>query len=558
MERLYIIDTLNVQMNFEFDFKDKSLVAQLKQISFDTRFNYELDIYIVPVNDWTRTKLLNFVKLNKFVAKPVVKVDYGKFDYSTPDLEKLREEINSLNLTYSARDYQIESLAYALQKGSFINADPVGCGKSFEAIINVEHTKAFPCLVVVPASIKYAWVEKWLEIVGEHRIVSSIESTPTKKNPNNWNADVVVINYDIIGKKQGTGATVKFEELVTTKWKSMVIDEGHYLKSESSQRNKAARMIVKKTNPVVQILTGTAITNRPAELWPLLKIIGKSDLIANHQRQYEMRYCNGFQSNFGWNASGATNLLELNQKLRETCYLRREKSELLKELPPVQETILHVPITNKKEVDKATENIIEYIMEVKGEEAAEKAMNAESLVTLSTLRQLSIQGKIKAIEAYIKDWQGDKDEKLVIFGLHKEPLEYLAEKFNSKLIAGGVSSLKKQQIIDDWIKGKDQFLFANIASAGTGVDGLQSVCSNMAIIELPWTSGELEQVVGRLNRSGQTENTNVTFILSEDTIDTQMWEMLSNKQLVVNGVNAGDQSSNMKMVFEMMKSKKKK
>ena len=76
-------------------------------------------------------------------------------------------------------------------------------------------------------------------------------------------------------------------------------------------------------------------------------------------------------------------------------------------------------------------------------------------------------------------------------------------------------------------------------SAGTGVDGLQLVCSNMLIIELPWRPSDLTQVIGRLDRSGQEEPVTVTFALSDDTIDSEMFEMLADKELVTEAVNKG-------------------
>ena len=60
---------------------------------------------------------------------------------------------------------------------------------------------------------EYNWLKKWTEIVGNDRTVSAIESSPKKGEVNNWSADVVIINYDIIGKKQGSGTSLRFSEL---------------------------------------------------------------------------------------------------------------------------------------------------------------------------------------------------------------------------------------------------------------------------------------------------------------------------------------------------------
>ena len=62
--------------------------------------------------------------------------------------------------------------------------------------------------------------------------------------------------------------------------------------------------------------------------------------------------------------------------------------------------------------------------------------------------------------------------------------------------AGFVDSL------DEFIRGSTDILVASIQCAGTGVDGLQSVCNSAVFLQLPWTSTEFEQAIGRLDRDG--------------------------------------------------------
>lgn len=537
--REYRIDKRNRTVVLTFDF-DKEVVGTIRSSSRDAHWNSELKHWVVPIDSWSKPRVLELIKKYSFSPNEGIPEAMVKFDYSVkPEaMVKLEKICTNKGFTYNPRNYQLESLYYALSKQSFINGDDVGLGKTFEAIIYAEATNSFPCVVIVPASVKYNWAEKWAEIVGPKRTISVIESAETKKYQRDWTADVVIINYDIIGKKAGTGATTKYEELMTTPWKMFIFDEGHFLKEDSSQRSKAARKMTKKSNAIIQLLTGTATMSKPAELWNLLVLIKKEKLIANDWHQFLLRYCGGFRGKFGWEYNGATNTIELNRKLRENCYLRREKRDVLTELPDVEQVIFHVPVTNQPEINKATENLIEYLRETKGEEAADRAMEAESLVSLGVLRRLAIDGKLKAIEQFLKDWKvGGK--KLLIFGLHREPLDYLSEKFNSKLIAGGITAKRKQELVKEWVSNDEVFLFANMQSAGTGVDGLQAVCSNMLIIELPWRPSDLTQVIARIDRSGQGDPMTVRFMLNNDTIDRDMWEMLEEKEEATEAVNKG-------------------
>ena len=559
--RTYLIDSINKTVVFEFDY-DEEIIKDIKNSDYNSRFNPELKCWVVPVNDWSKGKIKHIISSYNFSPKEKKEEIDVVVDYSIKgvDLAYIKGMCDARGFSYTPRDYQLEALGYALKKGNIINGDDVGLGKTFEAIIYTEVTNSFPCLVVTPASVKYNWEEKWREIVGDHRKISVIE-TETTKRKNDWSAEIVIINYDIIGKKQGKGATVKFPELISTKWKMAIFDEAHFLKEKKAQRSKAAKMIIKPEGLIIQLLTGTATMSKPVELWNLLLLIKSEKSIAEDWYQFVRRYCGGYVGKFGWVTDGATNILELNQKLRDNCYIRREKKDVLKELPEVITEVIKVPITNKRAIAKAESNLIDYLMETKGVEAAESAQEAEHLVQLGVLRKLSIEGKLKAIESYLKDWK-QSDEKLVVFGLHREQLEYLSKKFKCPLIAGGVSSKDKQKIVKNWQTSKDQFLFANIQSAGTGVDGLQLVCSNMIIIELPWRPSDLWQVIGRLDRSGQTISPNIKYLLSGDTIDMEMWDMLQAKEEVISAVNKGvdvkKSDSGMRAVMKKLRKKGKK
>lgn len=561
--KTFYIDTINKTIVLKFDF-DKDIVTRIKNCDYNSRWNPELEQWIIPINEYSKPNILQLVKDFNFKQVDLKKENDVVVSYEKEEVDYayLKGLCDAKDFSYIPRKYQLEALGYGLEKGNIINGDDVGVGKTFESILYTETTNSFPCLVVVPSSVKYNWKEKWDEITKGKRTISVIEPRETKKRKNDWNADVVVINYDIIGKKKGTGTMMRFDELLSIDWKMLIFDEAHFLKHKTSQRSKASRRLTLISDEVkIQLLTGTVTTSKPVELWNLLKLVKKDHLIANDWYQFVRRYCGGYKGKFGWVTDGATNILELNKRLRETCYIRREKKDVLDEMPEVTKQIIQFPITNKRQIDLAKNDLINYLRINSGNKAAESAMEAEHLVALSLMRKLAIEGKYKAIESYLKDWK-ESGVKLAIFGVHKEQLKNLSEKFKCPLIAGGVSSKKKQEIVKQWVESDDIFLFANIESAGTGTDGLQKICSNMLIVELPWLPSDLTQVIGRLHRSGQEEAVTVTFGLSDDTIDKEMWEMLCEKELVTEAVNKGvdisRNESGMKHVLRKIFKKSKK
>lgn len=554
--RYYTIDAHNKLVRFFFDYGDPErdkIRVRIDDACQESHWNPEFKCWIIPFSDYTRIDIIAIVEDFGFECKEEEKKVFPIYNYAVADeiMHKMKDVCESRGFTYFPRKYQYEALYYALDKHSFINGDDMGIGKTFEAIIYTEVLKAFPTVVVVPASVKYNWGEKWAEIVGEHRTISVIESSKSLAKNNNWDADVVILNYEILGTKAGKGIVLKFPELYK-KWKMFIFDEAHALKTRTSQRSKASKLLVKGTKSPIQLLTGTAIMSKPSELWSLISLIGKSDFISESEQSYNYRYCGAYRGKYGMITSGATNMLELNYLMRKHCYLRREKREVLTDMPPVTTEIINMQITNTKDIKNAQDDLYGFLLEHKGEESADKAMEAQTLVLLGVLRKLSITGKLKAIEQYLNDWE-ETGKKLVIFGLHREELEYLSNKFNSPLIAGGVSSIKKQKIVKTWIEDDTTFLFANIASAGTGVDGLQLVCSNMLVLEIPWRPSDLGQTIARIDRSGQLEPCNVRYALSPQTIDVEMWDMVGDKEVIAEAVNKGvdmqNEESGMKMVM---------
>ena len=79
--------------------------------------------------------------------------------------------------------------------------------------------------------------------------------------------------------------------------------------------------------------------------------------------------------------------------------------------------------------------------------------------------------------------------------------------------------------LDEFIRGKSEVLVATVQCAGTGIDGLQSVCNRAIFFQLPWTSTEFEQAIGRLDRDGTNFDSITVHIPMTDVAlpDDQRW-----------------------------------
>lgn len=477
---------------------------------------------------------------------------------SIPDMvsrEELKQLIPELGLKgYQPREYQLDALIYTISHKNCINGCSPGLGKTFCSILHCEILDLFPCLIIAPNSVKSGWLKEWKQI-NPNRSVSVI-STGNKKN--DFSADVLIINYDILGQKQNKKVEIRYKDILK-QYKIIVVDEIHFLKNENSIRSKAFKKISKDCDSILG-LSGTLIMNRPFELLNIISLIKRENDIAPDKWKFLRRYCNARQEGkFGWDFKGAANIKELHRLISNYCYFRVEKRDVLKELPSLTEEKVECDLKNKSKYESAEKDFIQFLIDNKeDEDKIDKALRAEHLVKMNALKQLSLECKIDSIKEWIREFlEANEEEKLVVFGVMTQPLEQLFSSFKeSVLITGTVLQKKKEKLLEQFKTQKDcRILFANIQCIGTGVDGLQHVCSNMALIEFPQRPSDLEQVISRLDRSGQTNPVIVYYLLSKDTIDSQLWEMLKSKKEVTNIVNKGFDDDTSLMLIGAFKEK---
>lgn len=547
---------------------DKEALLRLKFISSYKRNSANKELYIKsdPAKEILLKEFVSDCGIEEVDPLSIVrtgcKAEIKPFKelLSRKDIELL---IENLPLLKKPRSYQMDYLYYAINHGNHVNGSSVGTGKTASSIFYAEMLDLFPCMVVCPASVKSGWLREWKETNPNRRVSIISTSSPLE----DFEADVIVINYDILGKRVTkengkTSLEIRLDGMKKKSFSLVIADEIHFLKNRKSIRSKSFKKLARKVPSVIG-LTGTLIMNRPAELLNILMLIERIKEITpddQYHHYFFERYCNMKETNFGMDISGASNIKELNRLLKECCYFQVNKRDALKELPPISENVVECEITNKRAYKKAKGDLLQFIEDkFKDEEKVEKAARAEFLVKLSTLKQLSLEGKEKFIKKWVEEWmEANEEEKLLVFASQSTILTKIAGEFKEGLlITGSTTTKKRDEILQKFALEKNKrVLFANIGCLGTGVDGLQKVCSNMAILELPPRPSDLVQVIGRLERSGQKNPVTIQYLLSMETIDRDLWEMLKGKKDVTDMLNKGFQDDTSLMILQKYKNER--
>ncbi|MCJ8237808.1 DEAD/DEAH box helicase [Peteryoungia algae] len=427
--------------------------------------------------------------------------------------------------------------------GGALLADEMGLGKTIQVIGYMNMLLAetgrerMRVLIIAPKIALLNWraeLEKWL--IKPHSI--AIWSTSSQPY-----ADIVIINYDIVAKLKSQLADP------AKRWDLLACDESHALKDQKAQRTRAV-LGSKSEMPIPAhrriFVTGTPILNRPIELFSILKSCGV-DFAINYF-DYARRYCGGHSTRFGFDATGASNLDELQEYLRSSVMVRRLKSDVLTELPAKRRQVVTVDPSGSAELRKAVreeERVLkeherteaaaraaidraEKLNDKAAYDAAVKSLNAvhfSNLAVVAELRQRTALAKAPFVVDAVTEILGSVPDAVLVFAHHKEVVARLADGMRAAghepaIITGETSMEDRQQAQDDIQHGRKRVFIGSIQACGVAIT--LTAASTVVFAELDWTPGRLVQAEDRAHRIGQRNAVLVQYHVVDRSIDAHM------------------------------------
>lgn len=131
----------------------------------------------------------------------------------------------------------------------------------------------------------------------------------------------------------------------------------------------------------------------------------------------------------------------------------------------------------------------------------------------------------------ICDRARENGHKVLVFSFFKDVLKVVHKNVGKRaydIISGDVPNSRRQEIIDDFSKGEDGAVLISQITAG-GV-GLNIQAANIVILcEPQWKPSTESQAISRAYRMGQARKVLVYRLLTEESIDESMLEILDYK-----------------------------
>lgn len=429
----------------------------------------------------------------------------------------------------------------------------MGLGKSYLSLFHaLRHPELRPIVVICPASIKYQWERECKIHTG--MLAKVLEGTRPDVDAIETHYPVWIVNYDILGQRQGE----KYGEgwlsfLKSLKPQLVILDEIHYTSNRTAHRAKWSRELCSGV-PSVLGLSGTPLTNRPAELWSPLNII-RPDLFPSFW-SFVQRYTQARRTRWGWDFRGASNIEELAQKLAPVM-IRRRTEDVLADLPTQRRSVIHLEMDNRHEYNKALTQFRKWLEE-RVPDKARSALRAETLTKLGYLKRLAAHLKLRSVFEWIDNFLEESDGKIILFAVHTKIIDQLKERYNpiSVVVTGSVTGRDRQHAVDKFVtNNRTRIFIGNIKAAGVGWSA--KGCSDVAFVEVGWTPGEHTQAERRVYGIGRGERgrgSNAWYLVARDTIETSLIELLQRKQKTITAILDNGKGENFDVVEELMSS----
>ena len=469
------------------------------------RFDWGRKCWYTPVAPKYATELIEFLIREHVYDK--ADIDERVLFLTDIDYEAANEDDYKIPSTLRGELYpfQEEGARYLARKKRAFLADDQGLGKTVQALAAIEMLGAYPCVVVCPSIAK----EVWRGEVGKHlphRSVAVLSGRSGHTPP----ADIVVVNYEVVAWR--------VESLKAMGFKSVIVDESHYIKSGSTTRAKACMSLAEGAG-VRFALSGTPLLNHPREFASQIKFLGRSTEFKPLLRYImsKHRVSSGEQLIFE----------DLGSILKKRCLIRRRKEDVLADLPPKyeQEVVFHCSLPSYGQAEQA------YYDERALRGYEQDKARGRLFTLLKALGEAKVDIAIEWIEVFFES----SDSKLIVFAHHKEVQLAIAKHFDSLVLSGSMSEdCKRQAVYSFQSDPAKRLIVCSLKAASTGIT--LTAASNVLFVERGWNDATHQQAVDRCHRIGQRKPVTAYYLTVANTLDEFMAARIADKQRSVDGI----------------------
>ncbi len=437
--------------------------------------------------------------------------------------------------------YQRYGALFAARAGRCLIADDMGLGKTVQAIaaaqILADVVGVERVLVVSPTSLKHQWAQEIARFTDRSAVV--IEGLLARRAElYRENSFYKIVNYDVIHRDM--------EPIRRWAPDLIILDEAQRIKN---WKTRTAKSVKKLSSEYAIVLTGTPLENRLEELHSIVEFVDRFRLGPMFQFLSEHQHADEGGKVIGYRNLGAV------AKTLAPILVRRNKREVLKELPERIEKSFFLPMTPQQQNhhDENRDIVGQIVSKWRRYHFLSETDQRRLMIALQNMRMAcdssylldqSTEFGVKADEVclFCEEALENPDVKIVVFSQWLRMHELLVNrlkrgKWEPVLFHGGVPGSKRKDLIRRFKEDPDLRIFLSTDAGGVGLN-LQNA-SMVVNVEQPWNPAVLEQRIGRVHRMGQKRPVHVAHFISQGTIEHGMLSLLSFKKSMFAGVLDG-------------------
>lgn len=424
--------------------------------------------------------------------------------------------------------HQRDGIDFLTRGRSGLLAFEQGLGKTLVSIDAFRRVwasrEAEKLLVICPNSLKRNWAAELEKFAPEFSV--NIAEGPPRERRRAFaisKTNVIVTSYETA--RAEVTAILAF---VLRHRTALVLDESHAAKNWKSLTSAAARHIAPHC-AFRWLLSGTPVTNSPADLYTQVEILAPGQHLLGSQESFLATLQVDPKADFA-------------KQTFDRLILRRTKDECL-DLP--EKTFLDVrvdlPRWQRKLYDDMRTQMVCDIRSMTGQEY--RAFASTALTQLTRLSQIASNpallfpeltdtpGKFEALEGLVADILSVPSRKVIIWSNYVRSIEALLERFRgygAAAIYGGTPNHERQDIAFQFENDESKrILIGNPAAAGSG---FTLIAAMYTIYEtLSWRYDHYAQSQDRNHRIGQSKPVTYIRLLAADTIEDVIVKALERK-----------------------------
>lgn len=329
-----------------------------------------------------------------------------------------------------------------------------------------------------------------------------------------------------------------------------VADEMHKMKNPTAQQTKGFL----KCLPECRIgMTGTPLMNSPLDLYVILKWLGYE---SHAFYSFKQHYCimGGYG---GYEVVGYKNMDQLTAQVREIM-LRRLKDDVL-DLPDKVYVDEYVEMGPKqsviyREVESDIKSNIDQV-EFQNNPLAKlirlRQATGYTGILSSTVKE---SAKLDRMEDIVEEALSN-NEKVIIFSnwvqVTDAVFDRLYNKYSVAAITGETPDYMRQQTVKSFQETQDtKVLIGTIGAMGTGLT--LTAGKTVIFMDEPWNKALYDQAVDRAHRIGQKNNITIYNLLTKDTIDERIHNIVYKKGALSDAIIDGKIIGNKTEVFNYL------